>query len=142
MLNSLFSRVGASLLTVIALTGVAPVLHSVPSAETDAQHWVAAKFVGELQAELRQGYLIVHQASGTVLKNEVKGHTLRIANTQYRRGINTSVGTGHGAPPRPGTSFAAVVGADSNDVGYYSNAERGSVVLRWKSPARRPLLQE
>jgi alpha-galactosidase len=128
MLNSPFSRVGASLLTVTAFTGVAPVLHSVPSAETDAQHWVAAKFAGELQAEARQGYLIVHKASGTVLKNEVKGHALRIANVQYQRGINTSVGTVTVHLPRPGTSFAAIVGVDSNDVGYYSNAGRGSAV--------------
>ena len=89
---------------------------------------MAAKFAGELQAEARQGYLIVHKASGTVLKNEVKGHTLRIANVQYQRSINTSVGTVTVHLPRPGTSFAAVVGVDSNDVGYYSNAGRGSVV--------------
>jgi hypothetical protein len=30
--------------------------------------------------------------------------------------------------PGPGASFAAVIGVDSNDVGYYSNAGRGEVV--------------
>ncbi|MGO9272837.1 MAG: NPCBM/NEW2 domain-containing protein, partial [Terriglobia bacterium] len=113
---------------VSALAGAAPALHSATSAETGAQQWVAAKFAGESPVGLRQGCLIVHTASGQVLKNEVKGHTLRIANTPYQRGINASVGTVTVHLPGPGKSFAAVVGVDGNDVGYYSNAGRGSVV--------------
>jgi alpha-galactosidase len=127
-MSSTFSKIGTPLLIVSAIAGAAPVLHSVTSAKTDAQQWVAAKFAGKSQVGLRQGYLIVREASGTVLKNAVKGHVLRIANTQYQRGINAPVGTVTVHLPGPGKSFAAVVGVDSNDVGYYSNAGRGSVV--------------
>jgi len=126
-LNSVLSRVGALLLIVIVLAGAAPALYYISSAKTDAQRWVAAKFAGEAQVGLTQGYFIVHEGSGRALKNEIKGHLLRIANTQYQRGINTSAGTLTVHLPGPGKSFAAVVGVDSNDVGYYSNVGRGSV---------------
>jgi alpha-galactosidase len=127
VLRSTFSKVGAFLL-MSALAGVAPVPQSVTSAKTDAQHWVAAKFAGQPPVEIEPGFLIVQEASGTVLKNGIKGHTLRIANTPYQRGINASVGTVTVHLPGPGKSFTTVVGVDSNDVGYYSNAGRGSVV--------------
>ena len=127
MLRSTFSKVGAFLLMSV-LAGVAPVPQSVTSAKTDAQHWVAAKFAGQPPVEIEQGFLIVQEASGTFLKNRIKGHTLRIANTPYQRGINASVGTVTVHLPGPGKSFTTVVGVDSNDVGYYSNAGRGSVV--------------
>ena len=125
-----WQNIGVPWLMVSVLAGAVPALHSsaATSAETDAQQWVAAKFAGEAQAGVRQGYLIVRTASGTLLKNEVKGHTLRIASTPYQRGINTSAGTVTVHLPGAGGSFAAVVGVDSNDVGYYSNAGRGSVV--------------
>jgi alpha-galactosidase len=128
MLNSTLSRMSVPLLTVSALVGLAPVLQSVTSAKSEAEQWVAAKFAGAAPVGLRQGYLIVNAAAGTVLKNEVKGHILRIANTQYQRGINAPVGTVTVHLPGPGKSFVAVVGVDGNDVGYYSNAGRGSVV--------------
>ncbi|HEV3275485.1 MAG TPA: alpha-galactosidase [Terriglobia bacterium] len=128
MLGSTFSKMGASLLMMSALAGPATVPQSDTSANTDARQWVAAKFAGQAPVGVKQGFLIVQRASGTVLKNGIKGHTLRIASTPYQRGINASEGTVTVHLPGPGKSLTAVVGVDSNDVGYYSNAGRGSVV--------------
>ena len=120
-------RIGASLLILSALTAGAPTLRSASSADADAQRWVAAKFAGKPVAAVNQGYIIV-RASRAVFKNEIKGHALRISNTQYQRGINATVGTVTVHLPGPGASFAAVIGVDGNDVGYYSSAGRGEVV--------------
>jgi hypothetical protein len=122
-----FFRIGAPLLILSAVLAWAPASRSASSADADAQRWVAAKFAGKPEAAISQGYVIV-RASHTVFKNEIKGHALRIANTQYQKGINASVGTVTVHLPGGGASFAAVIGVDSNDVGYYSNAGRGAVV--------------
>jgi alpha-galactosidase len=125
--RSNFLRVCAPFLLLSAVLAAAPTLRSAPSANADVQRWVTAKFAGKPDAAISQGYLIV-RGSRAVFKNEIKGHALRIANTQYQRGINASVGTITVHLPGPGASFAAVIGVDSNDVGYYSNAGRGQVV--------------
>jgi alpha-galactosidase len=126
-LNFGFFTTGVRLLTIGAVALAAPALHSATSAKADAMQWVAAKFAGEPPAAIKQGYLIVPKGSGAISKNEIKGHVFRIANTPYQRGINASAGTVTVHLPAPGKSFAAVVGVDSNDVGYYSNAGQGSV---------------
>ncbi|MGD0696329.1 MAG: alpha-galactosidase [Terriglobia bacterium] len=115
---------------IAAALGVAStVSFSSTSEKADVREWTAAKFLGEAPAESRQGYLLVHNASGSLLKNGIKGHPFRIVNTEYQRGINLpSVGTLLVHLPRPGRTIEAVVGVDSNDVGYYSNAGKGSVV--------------
>ena len=89
--------------------------------------WVAAKFAGEPPAAIKQGYLIVQKGHDSISKNEIKGASSALQIRQYQRGINASAGIVTVHLPGPGKSFAAVVGVDSNDVGYYSNAGRGSV---------------
>jgi alpha-galactosidase len=124
------TKFAAPLLVTMALFRVAPAVSFSTSSEEDAaRQWTAAKFLGEVPAEPREAYLLVHNASDSVLRNGIKGHPFRIVNTEYRRGINLPmVGTVIVHLPRPGRSFEAVVGVDSNDVGYYSNAGKGSVV--------------
>jgi len=98
-------------------------------ASADARQWVAAKFVGAPEARPAAPYLLVHTKSGRIGRNRRQGRAFRIAGTQYERGL---------AMPQPGeivvhlpgpaTTFEGVVGVDSNDLGYYSNAGRGSVI--------------
>jgi len=128
MSNAGSCRIWAGWLALSVFASGAGALYSATSAETDAENWVSAKFEGKAPTAASQSFLIVREASGTVQKNNVKGHTLRIANTTYQSGVNAPVGTVTVHLPGPGRSFAGIVGVDSNDVGYYSNAGRGNVV--------------
>ncbi|HVN05069.1 MAG TPA: alpha-galactosidase [Bryobacteraceae bacterium] len=98
-------------------------------AAAEARQWMGAKFVGTPEARPAVAYLLVHTKSGRIERNRRQDRTFRIAGTQYERGL--------GMPqpgeivvhlPGPAAAFEAVVGVDSNDLGYYSNAGRGSVV--------------
>lgn len=112
-------------LSLVLAWGVSPA----PQELSEAQRWTAAKFEGKAETKPAEGYLIVSVKSGTVEKDGIKGHLLRIADRIYRRGLHCpSEGEVVVHLPRPGKSFEAVVGLDSNDVGYYSNAGRGSVI--------------
>jgi len=118
-----------------------------PEAMATAHRWVSAKFLGEVSPTPAQSYLLVYTRSGAVTKNEVEGHHFRIVNKEYSRGLHFSsdgnVRVVLGAPAR---SFEAVVGVDSNDIGYYSNVGRGAVVasvdVAGKTPFRSQVLHE
>ena len=73
--------------------------------------------------------MLVYTRTGTIDRNRRRGRTFRIADKQYERGLAMpSPGEILVRLPGPGTAFEAAVGVDSNDLGYYSNAGRGSVV--------------
>ena len=125
------------LLAVLSLPQVWAV--SVTSEElSEASRWVGAKFLAAAEAREAQGYLMVYTKSGSVQKNEVTGglflggltrSTLRIAMKQYQRGLHcSSMGKVLVHLPSPGKGFEADVGMDSNDLDYYSNQGRGSVI--------------
>ena len=104
---------------------------------SEVNRWVAAKFEGREVTELPRAYLIVHTLSGSIEKDGVMGQVtavykpapLRIAHRVYGRGLHfPTVGKVVVHLPVPGSSFAAFVGVDSNDLGYYSNRGEGSVV--------------
>lgn len=98
-------------------------------AQNDAQRWVTAKFLGKVIPPPPKGYLTVHNASGSLIRNTIQGHPLLIGPKTYMRGLHfPSVGDVNVHLPGPGRSFDSVVGVDSNDLGYYSNKGRGSVV--------------
>ena len=62
-------------------------------------------------------------------KNGVQGHHFRIVDQEYSRGLHfSSDGKVRVVLAGPAKSFEAVVGVDSNDLGYYSNVGRGAVV--------------
>ena len=93
-----------------------------------ARRWVNAKFRGEVASAPAESYLLVY-ASGPVTKNEVEGHRFRILDREYSRGLHfSSDGKVRIELAAPAKSFEAVVGVDSNDIGYYSNVGRGAVV--------------
>ena len=94
-----------------------------------AHRWVAAKFLGQVTPNSAENYLLVFTQSGEVGKNQVQGHHFRIANQEYSRGLHfSSDGKVRVVLSGPARSFEAVVGADSNDIGYYSNVGRGAAV--------------
>jgi alpha-galactosidase len=100
-----------------------------PGAMNDARRWVSAKFLGKVESSPARGYLVMHERSAPVLRNEIQGHPLRIGTKEYSQGLHfSSVGDVDVHLPKPGKSFDAIVGVDSNDLGYYSNRGRGSVV--------------
>jgi alpha-galactosidase len=95
----------------------------------EARLWAEAKLLGRSAARPATAHLIVQPRPGILAKNRIAGRTFRIANREYERGVAMR------APgevvvhlPGPAARFEAVVGVDSNDLGYYSNAGRGSVV--------------
>lgn len=122
-------RVIVSFLIAATLGVSSAVRSSAASGEAEAREWTAAKFLGEAPATSQRGYLLLRDPAGPVLRNGIKSLPFRILNTKFQRGINLppeATLTVH--LPAAGKSFEAVVGLDSNDVGYYSNAGKGSVV--------------
>ena len=117
-----------------------------PEAMSAAHQWVGAKFLGEVAPNPAASYLLVY-TQGPVTKNEVEGHHFRIVNRDYSRGLHfSSDGTVRVMLAAPAKSFEAVVGVDSNDIGYYSNVGRGAVVasvqVAGKTPFRTEVLHE
>ena len=100
-----------------------------PDELATAHRWMAAKFLGEAIPHPPQSCLLAYTRSGPMSKNEVQGHRFRIANQEYARGLHfSSVGLVRVVLAGPAKTFEAVVGVDSNDIGYYSNVGRGAVV--------------
>lgn len=98
-------------------------------AMAEARQWAASKFLGQEDRRPAMAHLMDHTKSGGIQKNRIRGRLLRIADRVYERGIvMPSPGEILVRLPGPGTVFEAIVGVDSNDLGYYSNAGRGSVV--------------
>ena len=124
--STLFSCLwGMMILSVPILPGSA----QTPEEIAVAHRWVRAKFFGEVTPNPPQNYLLDYTQGGPVSKNGVKGHRFRIVNQEYARGLHfPSDGKVRVMLAGPARSFEAVVGVDSNDIGYYSNVGRGAVV--------------
>ena len=94
-----------------------------------ARQWLDAKFLGRPDTRPAAAQLLVYTKTGTIDRNRRRDRTFRIADKQYEHGLAMpSPGEILVRLPGPGAAFEAVVGVDSNDLGYYSNAGRGSVV--------------
>ncbi len=108
-----------------------------------AHRWVSAKFLGEAAPNPAQSYLLVYTQSGGVTKNGVQGHPFRIMDHEYTRGLHlSSDGKVRVELAEPAKTFEAVVGVDSNDIGYYSNAGRGAVVASVEAGGNTPFRSE
>jgi len=120
---------GIALITTILLVTNHSGLAQSPDSQATAHRWVSAKLLGEVTPNPPQSYLLPYIQSGTLSKNEVEGHHFRIVNQEYSRGLHfPSDGKVRVVLSSPARSFEAVVGVDSNDIGYYSNVGRGAVV--------------
>jgi hypothetical protein len=112
------------------VSGLAVAQSEETGAALQAREWLAAKFLGKAETPLDLPHFLIHTKSGRIDRNRRQGRIFRIADAQYERGV---------AMPQPGeivvhlpgpaAKFEAIVGVDSNDLGYYSNAGRGNVVL-------------
>ena len=95
----------------------------------NARRWTRAKFLGVADDSIAPAHLLVRLKSGVLERNRIQERLFNIAGKSFERGV---------AMPSPGeivvrlpgaaTRFSAVVGVDSNDLGYYSNGGRGSVI--------------
>lgn len=111
------------------------------------QRWIGARLLNQPDTHQAVAHLLPQLKTGSIEKNQRRGHTLMIAGAQFQRGIMMpSAGEITVLLPSPGRTFRAMAGVDSNDTGYYLNAGRGSVVLSvlvdGREQYRSPVLRE
>jgi alpha-galactosidase len=138
---------GSFLLAAIFLAIIPRAAAESPEAMATAGRWVSAKFLGEVRPIPPESHLLVYLHSGAMSRNEVEGRHFLIVDKEYARGLHfPSDGKVRVVLAAPARSFEAVVGLDSNDVGYYSGAGRGAVVasvdVAGKTPFRSQVLHE
>ncbi len=112
-----------------------------------ASEWFAAKFLGQPDVRPATAHVLVYNRSGSIHKGAIRGRKFRIHTQEFSSGINMPYpGEIQVNLPAGARAFEAVVGVDSNDLGYYSNTGRGSVVASveagGKELFRSPVLKE
>ncbi|MGO9241093.1 MAG: alpha-galactosidase [Bryobacteraceae bacterium] len=138
--NTLFPRLaGLTLVLAGVLAGAGPA--------DNARRWTNAKFLAQADAGVAPAHLLVQLRSGTLERNRIKDRAFSIAGTKYERGVAMpSPGEVSVILPAPAARFEAVAGVDGNDLGYYSNGGRGSVVATVETDGqelfRSPVLHE
>ncbi len=95
----------------------------------NARRWTRAKFLGITDDNVAPAHLLVRLKSGVLERNRIKDRRFNIAGQTFDRGVAMpSPGEITVRLPAAAAHFSAVVGVDSNDLGYYSNGGRGSVI--------------
>lgn len=117
------------------------------TAQLDATRWFSAAFLNQRTTPPPQAQLIATTKGGRLDRNHRRHREFSIAGQRFARGIAMpSPGTVTVQLTAPARSFDAVAGVDSNDLGYYDNAGRGSVVasvdLQGREAFRSPTLRE
>jgi alpha-galactosidase len=117
------------------------------AAAEPSHEFVRAKLLGEAVAVPARSHMMTYLKRGAIEKNSIQGRALRIRNQEFSRGIvMPSPGEIHVILGAPAASFEAVVGTDSNDLGYYANQGRGgveaSVEVAGREVFRSPYLKE
>ena len=113
----------------------------------EARRWTKAKFLGQAEAGAVPAHVLVQLRAGALERNRIQDRAFLIAGTKYERGVALpSPGEVSVILPAPAARFEAVAGVDSNDLGYYSNGGRGSVVATVETGGqelfRSPVLHE
>ncbi|HEX4167829.1 MAG TPA: alpha-galactosidase [Bryobacteraceae bacterium] len=100
------------------------------NAEIAAVHrWAEAKFGGRSESLPPEANILLQLKPNAFARKNIQGHPFLIAGRTFADGVAMrSKGEIQVQVPAGASRFRAVVGVDSNDVGYYSNAGRGSVV--------------
>ena len=94
----------------------------------NARRWTDAKLLGVADPRPTPATMLVQLKSGTLARNRIKDRSFRIAARAFDKGIAMpSPGEIVVRLPAPASHFDAVVGVDSNDLGYYANQGRGGV---------------
>ena len=112
-----------------------------------SREFVRVKLLGESAAPSERAHMMTYLKRGKIQKNRIQGRALRIKDREFERGIvMPSPGEIHVILAAPAASFEAIVGIDSNDLGYYSNQGRGgveaSVEVAGREVFRSPYLKE
>ncbi len=112
-----------------------------------SREFVRVKLLGEPAAAPVRAHMMTYLKQGKIEKNRIQGRALRIKDREFERGIvMPSPGEIHVILAAPAASFEALVGTDSNDLGYYSNQGRGgveaSVEVAGREVFRSPYLKE
>ena len=91
--------------------------------------WAGAKFAGHSEPLPPVSNLLLSLKPNAFARKTIEGHELLIAGRSFTDGIAMrSPGEITVDAPAGINRFHAVLGVDSNDIGYYSNAGRGSVI--------------
>jgi hypothetical protein len=94
-----------------------------------ARRWAEAKFLGLAGEHPAPAHMLAQLKSGALERNRIKDRPFSIAGGRFEHGVAMpSPGEITVRLPQGAVRFEAVVGVDSNDLGYYSNGGRGSVV--------------
>lgn len=109
--------------------------------------WAEAKFAGHSEPLSPESNLVLLLKAGALATRDIQGHRFMIAGQTFGDGVAMrSTGEIQVEAPSGALRFEAVLGVDGNDVGYYSNAGRGSVVASLiaggKELYRSPILHE
>jgi alpha-galactosidase len=105
---------------------------------TAAQRWVSAKFLGVAEpAPAEKSFLEVRLKPNALLRDRIEGHPLLIVDQKFGNGIAMrSPGEIVIHLSQAASRFEGTVGVDSNDLGYYANTGRGSVVASIEAEGR------
>jgi len=115
---------------------------------TAAHRWIAAKFLGvDEPVPAAKPFLEVRLKPNSLLRDRIEGHPLLIVDQRFDSGLAMrSPGEILVRLPSGARTFQGVLGVDSNDVGYYANTGRGSVVASIEAGGRQlyesPVLHE
>ncbi len=97
--------------------------------DTEARDFIAAKLLGRPAARPAGAQIVVSPKPASLARNRIAGRAFRIVEREFAGGIaQRAPGQARIVLPAPGARFQALVGVDSNDLGYYANAGRGMVV--------------
>lgn len=112
-----------------------------------AGEFVKARLLGERVEPAARSHMLTYLKRGSIEKNAIRGRAFRIKDREFQRGVvMPSPGEIHVKLAAPAASFEAIVGTDSNDLGYYANQGRGgveaSVEVAGKDVFRSPLMKE
>jgi len=109
--------------------------------------FVRAKLLDQPAAAPVRNHMTPHLKRGSLEKDRIRGRALRIKDREFERGVvMPGPGEIHVVLEAPAASFEAMVGVDSNDLGYYANQGRGgveaSVQVGGREVFRSPYLKE
>lgn len=94
-----------------------------------AREWTGARLLGKPAKGSAAPHMLIYSRSSSIHRNGIGGRKFLIAGRTFDHGINMPFpGEIRVRLPEPAVRFEAVVGVDSNDLGYYSNTGRGGVV--------------
>ena len=93
-----------------------------------SHEFVRARLLGEPVAVPVRAHMLTYLKRGGIEKNRIHGRLFRIKDREFDGGIAMpSPGEIRVILSAPAAWFEAVVGVDSNDLGYYANQGRGGV---------------